>query len=81
MAVYKSLTQFFGAQAERTAGPLSLDDLVDVSALIQTLIGRALTPDESSQLKAAYQSARRTPDGATLQTIIDGLRDSSQDAR
>lgn len=54
---------------------LDLDDLVDLSHVIQEVVGRPLRPDESSRLKTAYQSAG-PPAGATLQTLRAALEQS-----
>ncbi|ART74398.1 hypothetical protein BTO20_37920 (plasmid) [Mycobacterium dioxanotrophicus] len=54
---------------------LNLDDLVDLSHVIQQVVGRSLSPDESSRLKAAYQAAG-TAAGATLQTLRAALEQS-----
>lgn len=34
---------------------LDLDDVVALAAIVTAMLGRPLTPDESSRLKAAYQ--------------------------
>lgn len=52
---------------------LDLDDLVDLSRVIQDVVGRSLSPDESSRLKSAYQAAAAEPDGATLQALWAAL--------
>lgn len=57
--------------------PLDLDDLVDLSQVIQHVIGRALSPDESSRLKAAYQAAGTATKGPTLKTLHKVLQDRS----
>jgi hypothetical protein len=54
--------------------PLDLDDLVDLSHVIQEVIGRALTPEESSRLKSAYQNAGSAPAGATLTALRTALQ-------
>lgn len=54
--------------------PLDLDDLVDLSHVIQEVIGRALTPEESSRLKSAYQTAGSAPAGATLKALQTALQ-------
>lgn len=53
---------------------LDLDDLVDLSRVIQGVIRRALAPDESSRLKTAYQAARATPAGTTLEALNEALQ-------
>lgn len=55
---------------------LDLDGLVDLSDVIQAVIQRALSPDESSRLKSAYQAARTTPAGVTLRGLCDALQQS-----
>jgi hypothetical protein len=52
------------------ANPLNLDDVVAVSRLIERVVGRSLTPDESSRLKCAYQAVQAQRGGATLQAIV-----------
>ncbi|ORX15976.1 hypothetical protein AWC31_00975 [Mycolicibacterium wolinskyi] len=54
---------------------LDLDDLVDLSHVIQQVVGRSLSPDESSRLKTAYQTAG-SPAGATLHTLRTALEQS-----
>lgn len=53
---------------------LDLDDLVELSHVIEEVIGRALSPDESSRLKAAYQAAGAVPAGTTLGALRERLQ-------
>jgi hypothetical protein len=65
-------------QSTPPAGRLKLDDLVGVSQLIPEVIGRALTPDESSRLKSAYQSTQTKQGDTTLQRMTRALRSTSE---
>lgn len=56
---------------------INLDAIVDLSQLIQEVIGRSLNPEESSRLKSAYQAAEKTPAGATIKSMRDSLHHSS----
>lgn len=58
--------------------PLDLDDLVDLSLVIQEIIGRALSPDEPSRLKSAYQAAGAAPAGTTLKALQTALQAQSR---
>lgn len=53
---------------------LDLDDLVDLSHVIEKVVGRPLTPDESSRLNAAYHEAGAVPSGATLRALCESLQ-------
>ena len=53
---------------------LDLDDLVELSHVIEEVIGRPLSPDESSRLKAAYQAAGAVPAGTTLGALRERLQ-------
>ncbi len=43
---------------------LDLDDAVAVSEIVATMLGRPLTPNESSRLKSAYHRAGTLPEFA-----------------
>jgi hypothetical protein len=64
--------------AARTVGRLNLDDLVAIAQLIEGLTGHALTPEESSRLKSAYQATQNRRGGATLHAIASILRASTE---
>lgn len=55
------------------ATPLSLDDVVALAAVVERVTGHALSPNQSSALKCAYQAARTHLGGPTLQAIADAL--------
>ncbi|MCX6471207.1 MAG: hypothetical protein NTW76_18120 [Corynebacteriales bacterium] len=38
-----------------TPSPLDLDDVVAIATIVETMLGRPMTPNESSRLKSAYQ--------------------------
>lgn len=38
-----------------TPSPLDLDDAVAVATIVEAMLGRPMTPNESSRLKTAYQ--------------------------
>lgn len=62
-----------------SAGPLNLDDVVALAAVIERITGRALSPDQSSALKNAYQAACSTGSGATLLAVAESLARSQCD--
>lgn len=51
------------------AGPLNLDDLVALADLIGQVMGRPLSPSQSSKLKSSYNLAQSESGGATLAAI------------
>ncbi|MGY1994489.1 TetR/AcrR family transcriptional regulator [Mycolicibacterium fortuitum] len=53
---------------------LDLDDLVDLSYVIEGVVGRTLRPDESSRLKAAYLEAVAVTAGTTLRALGERLQ-------
>lgn len=55
-------------------GSLNLDDVVALAAVVERLNGHALSPNQSSALKCAYQAAGTQHGIATLQGIADALR-------
>ncbi len=48
---------------------LGIDEIVTLAEIIAAVIGRPLMPQESSHLKTAFQNARVTTEGATLEAI------------
>lgn len=65
---------FVKPRLEQSAGPLSLDDVVALAAVIEGCTGHSLSPNQSSALKSAYQNAQSERGGATLQAISQYLR-------
>lgn len=41
-----------------TPSRLDLDDAVAVAAIVEAMLGRPMTPNESSRLKTAYQRGK-----------------------
>lgn len=67
-----------GEPPAQPAGPLNLDDLTALTQLIEGVAGHALTPDESSKLKAAYQTAQKQHSRATLPAIATMLQNGAE---
>jgi len=51
------------------AGPLNLDDLVDLAEVIGQITGHVLSPNQSSKLQNSYRRAQAGVGGATLSAI------------
>lgn len=56
------------------AGPLNLDDLVDLAEVIGQVTGHGLSPNQSSKLKNSYRLAQADAGGATLSAIAAAAR-------
>ncbi len=52
---------------------LNLDDVVALAVVIEWTVGRKLSPDESSRLKAAFQASRTLQGGPTLEGMAEHL--------
>lgn len=62
------------APAGLAAGQLGLDDLVALAEVMEEILGHALSPGQSSDLKRAYYLARQSAEGATLGAIAAAAR-------
>lgn len=59
--------------AEPAAGPLNRADLATLGALVERIVGQALSPTQSVALQSAYQAACGAAGGPTLAALVRGL--------
>lgn len=65
MAVLRDVS-LHGHTRPMTASHLDLDDVVAVATIVEAILDRPMTPNESSRLRSAYQRGR-TLDGIAAQ--------------